>query len=52
MEDFDLTSDFAAFSPGLASAFESAVSPDAMSKPMMNDTSLRTPSAGRSEMNA
>ncbi len=49
---FDLASDFVGFSPGLASVFDSAVSPPETSKPMMKDTSLRTPSDGRSEMNA
>ena len=50
---FDLALDFdAGLSPGLASELASAVSPPETSKPMMKDTSLRTPSAGRSEMNA
>src|ERR1700722_14966408 len=49
---FDLVSDFEGFSPGLASVFASAVSPPETSKPMMKETSLRTPSDGRSEMNA
>ncbi len=42
------------FASGLASdfVFASASAPPEMSKPMMNDTSLRTPSAGRSEMKA
>ena len=36
----------------LSSFAAAAAAPPATSKPMMNDTSLRTPSAGRSEMKA
>ena len=51
---FDFDSDFEArFDEVFASGFASALSaPAATSKPMMNETSLRTPSAGRSEMKA
>src|ERR1700733_13880386 len=49
---FDLASDFEGFSLALASVFDSAISPPETSKPMMKDTSLRTPSDGRSDMNA
>ena len=51
---FDFESDFEAGFPGVfVSAFASALSPPAAtSKPMMKETSLRTPSAGRSEMKA